>query len=212
MTTAEPTTPETNTETPTEAPKAPVVPPQADKSAETIARLEKELSEARAEAGKQRVNAKEKAAQDARDDLIKELGKTLGFVKDGEDADPKELRAQIEESNGKLRQSEINNAVLMATAGTGIDQRALLRLGDFTNVDPSDSKSVQTAVDKAVEDWPILKTKTDEPRRPKASGTENTGGSGESAVTPEQFKAMDYEQRVALFQSNRALYDKLSGR
>lgn len=209
-----------------EAPKSGSVVPAAKKDdggselASENERLKRELTDARSEAGKTRVNAKEKAAQDARSEVLRDVAKSLGLAPD-EDADPAELRKQIDESQTETREVRQELAVYrgaaahQANADKLLDSRSFL--ASIKDIDPTDTDAIAAAIKKAVDADETLKIQGDNKstaaaQAAKASGTATTGGSGEGAVTPEQFKAMGYDDRVALLSSNPALYRQLSGR
>lgn len=198
------------TKTPEQAPPAGQ---QAETDADKIARLEREVRSARSEAGNERLNAKQQAAKDARDALVQELGKTLGFIQGNETLDPAELTSKLQAAEAENQKAKVENAIILAAIGQDVDVKALLRLGDFDDLDPSKPEDVKAAIEKAVTDWPLLKTSTatQTPGAPVApTSAQHTGGSGEGAITPERFKNMSYAERVDLFTTNRALYDQLT--
>lgn len=205
---------------------APVVPPAAQTtdsgkdSGETAeakaARLEREVQQLRQENGKARVTAKEKAAQEARDEVVRDIGKSLGLIKDDEDADPAELRKQIEEHQTAVRERDQELAVYRSAAEHDADPNKLLDsrrfLASIKDIDPDDSEKIGAAIKAAIDSDESYKTTQPKAQAAKASGTATTGGSGEGAVTPDQFKAMSGAERNELFRTNPTEYARLAGR
>lgn len=213
-TATEATAPET-TGTPDPAPAAPkshVVPPTPKPSTlpDDTEALKAEIAKLREENAKARTNAKAQAAEDAKKELAQQIGKALGIV-DADEVDPAQLTAQAAAAQAAQQDTARELAVFKAAAQHNADAGRLLDSRSFltsiAELDPSDADGINDAIKKAVADNPTFKTTP----TPGASAVDHAGGSGEGAVTPEQFKAMNYEQRVALYESNRALYDQLAG-
>ncbi|MEV0444511.1 hypothetical protein AB0I84_29220 [Streptomyces spectabilis] len=198
---------------PPSTPPAPSAPSTGtgEDAAATIARLEAELSATRAEAGKQRVTAKQRAADEARAQLAQDIGRALGIVPEGEQADPAHLTEQLTASQAQARQTAVELAVYRAAAAAGADPDALLDSRTFAaslaDVDPADADAGTAAITAAVTANPKLAATAAGPAR---GGAEFTGAPT-PGVTAQQFAAMDYAARVALFQNDPATYRRLAG-
>ncbi|MFC8832348.1 hypothetical protein ACFT8V_04000 [Streptomyces griseoincarnatus] len=167
-------------------PKPPAKKTDEDPAA-TIARLQKELKQANADAGKARTNAKKAAADEARTEIVQELGKALGLIKDEKDTppDPAALTAQIEKATAAHRETAIELAIYRHAGKHGADPDALTDSRTFLNsikgLDPSSegfSKAVQTAIKKAVDDNPKLRSA---PAAPERTSSDFNGGAGSSS-------------------------------
>lgn len=186
--------------------------------AATIARLEAELAEARKEAGKTRTTAKQRAADEARAELAQQIGKALGIVDDDTAPDPDQLAQQLAAEQAKARQTAVELAVYRTAREAGGDPDALLDSRAFADavaeLDPSDLDGIRTAVKAAVEANPRLAAQQQGAQQqasgPTRTGAEFTGGGG-SEVTPAQFAAMTYAQRVALMENDPDTYRRLAG-
>lgn len=195
---------------------------EAGKSAEEtdaqkIARLEAEVAAARQDAGRSRVNAKQQAAQEARDQLVQELGKALGLVKDADKpATAAELQAQIADMGSKtgiletqVAQLQTQQVALLAAVREGLNPVALLDSNSFLRsiegLAPNESEKITAALKAAVEANPSLAAQV-----VGKSGTDMAGGTGEGAITQEQFNNMDGTARNNLFRTNPTLYGQLA--
>jgi hypothetical protein len=188
-----------------------------DDAATRIARLEAELADARREAGKQRTTAKQRAAEEARAELAQQIGKALGLVTDDTPPDPDQLAQQLAAEQAKARQTAVELAVFRTAPAAGADPDALLDSRTFAEsvaqLDPTDTAAIKTAIEAAVAANPRLAAQQQAPQQPAGparSGAEFTGGGG-AEVTPAQFAAMTYAQRVALMQSDPDTYRRLAG-
>lgn len=162
-----------------------------------------EIERLRAENGKDRTTAKTKAAEDARNELTQTLGKALGLIKDGEEKpDPAKLTQQITETAAEAKQAKTELAVFKAAAKHGADADALLDsrsfLAKLKDIDPSDTKAIDTAIKDAVKDNPKLKAVL----AAGQSGADFSGGSGENAKTAAS-KARPGQARIAAAYANK---------
>ncbi|MFE2353465.1 hypothetical protein [Streptomyces parvulus] len=167
--------------------------PPAKKAADedptaTIARLQKELRTANGEAAKARTSAKKAAADEARTEIVQELGKALGLIQDEKDTppDPAALKAQIESATAAHRSTALELAVYRGAAKAGVDPDAITDsrafMASIKDLDPSDegfAKAVQTAMKKAAEDNPKLKSVSAAPDRTSSDFNGGAGGSSE---------------------------------
>lgn len=191
-----------------------VVPPnQVVKEPERVDALpqwaQKELAEARADATRARTDAKSQAAEAAKAELAQTIGKALGLVQDGAEVDPAELANQVttyQAENVDLRRE----LAVYQNAPEGVSVKNLLDSRSFLTAlgacDPTDQAAITQAVTTAVEKNPSF-------RAAQAAGVSSadfTGGTGDSAITAEQFKAMTYDQRAALYQSEPTTYHRLA--
>lgn len=141
--------------------------------------------------------------------------KDLQALADAENATAEE-KAQARETAAAAREAAADVTLIKAaasmaavTAGAKADRvDALLKLADLgaVTVDDDgtvDQKSVKSAVDKALADFPEF----------KAGATPGTSGSEHHAqtITAEQFAGMGYSERVKLRADNPELYAKLAG-
>ncbi|MGW8719673.1 hypothetical protein ACWGNR_10230 [Streptomyces althioticus] len=149
-------------------------------------RRDEELRKARDQAAKARVGAKE-AADKAKKELVQEIGKALGLVQDEKDEapDPAKLQAEIERRTAAHRETAVELAVYRGASKYGADPDALTDSRAFLNsikgLDPEDegfAKAVQSAIKKAVEDNPKLKT---QPAAPERTSSDFNGGAGSSS-------------------------------
>lgn len=189
-----------------------------DDAATRIARLEAELAEARKEAGKSRTTAKQRAAEEARTELAQQIGRALGLVDDDTPPDPDQLAQQLAAEQAKAKATAVELAVFRTAPAAGADPDALLDSRTFAdsvaNLDPTDTDAIKNAITAAIEANPRLAAQQQTPQQqgtgPARSGAEFTGGGG-GEVTPAQFAAMTYAQRVALMESDPDTYRRLAG-
>jgi hypothetical protein len=187
--------------------------PTGDDHAATIARLEADLAAARKEAGKSRVTAKQAAADQARTELAQQIGKALGIVQDDTPPDPQQLTQQLAAEQAKARQTAVELAVYRAASAAGANPDALLDSRAFADavaqVDPNDRDGITTAIRTAIEANPRLAAQQ-VPAGPAKGGAE-FGTPASTEVTPQQFAAMDYAARTALYESDPDTYRRLAG-
>ncbi|MET8399581.1 hypothetical protein [Streptomyces sp900116325] len=216
-TTAQPTGQDPTATAPPATPAAPAAPatgaPADTDTAATIARLESDLAAARKDAGKSRVTAKQQAADDARAELAQQIGKALGIVKDDQPADPAQLTQQLAAEQAKARQTAVELAVYRTAAAAGADADALLDSRQFADavaqLDPTDTTAITAAITAAIQTNPRLAA-AQAPTGPSRGGAE-FGGPPAQGVTADQFAAMDYTARTALYESDPDTYRRLAG-
>ncbi|RLV56054.1 hypothetical protein D9V41_09200 [Aeromicrobium phragmitis] len=181
-----------------------------------------EIERLRQENASARTNAKEQAAEEARKGVLEDIAKALGF-KDGEKAPTvDELKQQLTEQTTKTEQASAayrdtqaelvvwrNATDLGVDAAALTDSRAFERaIADLDPASDSFAEDVKKAAQEAAEQNPKLKAA---PAAGK-SGAELNGGTGEGAITQEQFDRMSGQERNELYRTNPELYRRLSGR
>lgn len=190
----------------------------ADGTTWTLADAVKEIGRLRQENGKERTNAKQAAADEARQALAKEVGKALGLVEEDAAPTPEALTAQVTEAQHAREQAEadaraarVELAVYRAATDHRADAQALLDSRTFTDslvdIDPGDGEAITNAIKAFVSNNPRFLTQA-----VGASSADHAGGSGESAITQEQFDSMTGHERNELFRRDPATYNRLSGR
>lgn len=133
--------------------------------------------------------------------------------------EPEALAAQLTEATQTAAQAteradaaEVKLAVVLASLELDADHGALLDSNSFLatlkGLTPDDGEKITEAITAAVEKNPKLKAT----RAVATSRVDSSGGSGENAVTPEQFAVMSMSDRTALYSANPALYRQLAGR
>lgn len=175
-----------------------------------------EIERLRRENGAERTNAKAKAADEARAELAQTIGKALGLVKDDKTpVDPAEITKQLADAQAAQRTTAVELAVYRTATDHGGDPNALLDsrafLAKVSDLDPSAADftaQVAAAVKAAVADNPKLKATA---QAAAASTVDHAGGSGEGSITKAQFDAMTVSQKTALYESDRATYNRLLG-
>lgn len=181
-----------------------------------------EIERLRRENGADRTKAKEQAAEEARKAILDEFAQKLGF-KEGDTAPTVEqLTAQLteqtsetEQARAETRDTKAELVVWRNATDLGVDAAALTDSRAFEraikDLDPSSDSfeaDVKKAAQEAAENNPKLKSI----QAAGKSGADLTGGSGEGAITQEQFKNMSGAERNQLAQTNPTLYAQLSGR
>lgn len=212
------TQPPQDTPPATSAPEAPAA-PAADAGKgdawDDPAKARAEIERLRRENGAARTTAKQQAADEAKQALAQEIGRALGLVQDDkQQADPAELAAQIGKLTDGNKALAIENAILKAAPKHGADVGALTDSRTFLakaeQLDPTAADfgdKLSELIKSAVADNPKLKA------APVAgvSSADHAGGSGEGAVTKEQFDRMTVAQKSALYESDPATYKRLLG-
>ncbi|MFI2037601.1 hypothetical protein ACH470_23580 [Streptomyces bottropensis] len=109
------------------------------------------------------------------------------------------------------RRAAVQAAIIQAAPGAGADVARLLDSQSFAatvaTVDPTDTAAITQAITTAVTAQPWLSAQATGPAR----GGADFGGTGAGEVTPAQFAAMSYAERVALHQSDPDTYRRLAG-
>ena len=167
------------------------------------------VAQLRREAGDARINAKTTAAEEARKELATEVGKALGLVKDGE-VDPKQLVADADKARREALDAQRELAVFRLSGKAGADPDALLDSNAFLRsidgLDPKDEGKITEAIKAAVQGNARLSAT---PRAGSRSGNDS-GGSGEKAITKEAFDKMSGAEKNQLFVRDPDAYARLS--
>ncbi|PTU57195.1 hypothetical protein DBB34_05460 [Sphaerisporangium cinnabarinum] len=182
------------------------------------AKAKAEIERLRRENASARTTAKQTAADEARTALVQDLGKALGLVKDGDTAPtPEQLTEQATAARDEARVARVELAVYQrATAHQGdpaalLDSRAFLaKVADLDPTADDFGDKVDTAIKAAIDTNPKLKAAPVQASGP--SSVDHAGGTGEGAVTTEQFAAMSPAEKNALYVKNPTLYRQLTGR
>lgn len=184
------------------------------------AKAEAEITRLRNENAASRTNAKAQAAEEARNELLTTLTKALGGDAGEQPVTIEELTKQLTDQTGEttktrseLRDTRAELVVWRNHADLKVDAQALTDSRAFASaiadLDPSDAtfeQAVKDAAQEAAKQNPRLAAAQVAGR----SGADLTGGSGEGAVTAEQFKQMSGSERNKLAQTNPTLYSQLS--
>lgn len=156
-------------------------------------------------------------AEQAQQKAIRALAAAAGIELPGgeEAADPAALASQLTASQQATQTLQREHQVLLSAITAGADHGALLDSRSFLEkvaaLDPS-AEGFAAEVDAAVKAATEANPKFRKAQAAGASGVDHAGGSGEGAVTPEQFKSMTGAQRNTLARTNPSLYNQLSGR
>ena len=185
----------------------------ADESGRDISRqpqwVQEMVAQLRREAGDARINAKTTAAEEARKELANEVGKALGLVKDGE-VDPKQLVADADKARREALDAQRELAVFRLAGKAGADPDALLDsiafLRAIDGLDPKDEGKITEAIKAAVQGNARLSAT---PRAGSRSGNDS-GGSGEKAITKEAFDKMSGAEKNQLYVRDPDAYARLS--
>ncbi|MFD4992838.1 hypothetical protein ACFWH7_04445 [Cellulosimicrobium cellulans] len=182
------------------------------------AKAKAEIERLRRENASARTIAKQTAADEARTALVQDLGKALGLVKDGDSAPtPEQLTEQATAARDEARVARVELAVYQR-AGTHqgdpaalLDSRAFLaKVADLDPTADDFGDKVDAAITAAIDTNPKLKAAPVQASGP--SSVDHAGGTGEGAVTKEQFAAMSPAEKNALYVKNPTLYRQLTGR
>jgi hypothetical protein len=199
---------------PAPAPQQPAA-PASDEPWADPEKARAEIEKLRRENGAARTNAKQQAADDARAELAQTIGKALGLVQGDEAPTVEQLTQTLGSTTDELRLAKVELAVHKAAPTHQGDANALLDsrafLAKVADLDPAAADFqtlVNAAIEKALAENPKLKAV----QATGASAVDHAGGSGEGAVTPEQFAAMKPAEKNALYVSNPTLYRQLAGR
>lgn len=182
------------------------------------AKAKSEIERLRRENASARTTAKQTAADEARTALVQDLGKALGLVKDGDSAPtPEQLTEQATAARDEARVARVELAVYQRAAAHQGDPAALLDsrafLAKVADLDPTADDfgaTVDAAITAAIDTNPKLKAAPVQASGP--SSVDHAGGTGEGAVTKEQFAAMSPAEKNALYVKNPTLYRQLTGR
>lgn len=201
--------------------KATETAPAGETAEAKATRLETENAKLRKENASDRTTSRDQAAETARTELIASITKAMGGDT-GQAPTVEELTRSLTEQTTKTAASEAlardtqaelvvwqNATDLKVDAGALTDSRAFAAA--IKDLDPTNAtfvEDVKTAAQEAAEKNPKLKST----QAAGKSGTEISGGSGEGAVTPEQFKEMSGAERNDLARRDPTTYARLSGR
>lgn len=177
--------------------------------------VQKELDRARGDAARYRTE-KDTAVQEAKaeaDARVQAILKAAG-IDTGDGDDPEQAaaadRQAREAAEADARAARVELAVYRAAAGANADAAALLDSRSFLDrvkdVDPTDADAVTAAIKATVQENPRLAATQAAAR----SSADFTGGSGDGAITPEKFRAMDMGQRNELYRSDPDTYRRLA--
>jgi len=181
------------------------------------AKARAEIERLRRERGDERIAAKTKAADDARAEVLAKIMKTLDpDAKDGDVKTPEQLMSMLDAAKGEGSAAKIDAALTEQAWATGVDPKRadylrfiLGKRPDFAALDVADATlgatlgvmiSEEIAKDPSLKAPGVAQSTTD---------TQFGGAGGASTYTLAEFKAMPITARTALFQSNRAEYDRL---
>jgi hypothetical protein len=127
---------------------------------------------------------------------------------------PRWAQQAVTDGQGAARTLAVQSAVIAAAPAAGAD---IARLLDSTSamralaaVDPADPTAVAAAIAAAIASQPYLAAAGGVPAGPPRGGAE-FGTPASTEVTPQQFAAMDYAARNALFESDPVAYRRLAG-
>src|SRR5690606_22427543 len=114
------------------------------------------------------------------------------------------------DAQGATRQLALRDAVMATADAAGANLRAVIdsntAMTALANVDPADHAAVTAALQAAVQANPHLAAQSGPPR-----GGVDFSGHGAGEVTPAQFAAMSYAERVALHHSDPDTYRRHAG-
>lgn len=220
-TVTEPTTEPTQ---PTEPAQQPTQPTEAPKPAEWDGKIEslpadaqKIIRDLRAENGERRT--KLTAAEQQQQDILKAFAKAAGIqLPDDSDQqpDPAELTQKLTAAQERTRDAQAELIVWRNAKDLGVDPSAVTDSRAFEraikDLDPTDAEAfaeaVKTAAKTAAENNPKLKAA----QAATASGSDFTGGSGESAMNQEKFDSLTPSEKNAYFKTNPTEYRRFAGR
>lgn len=168
--------------------------------------------------------ARYRTALRAQETEVASLKETLSklaavFSPGADEPDPAALTGQVETLTGRAAQLEAELLVHTIAGTNGGNPVALLDSRTFTNalhkLDASAddyADQVATAIKEAVSKNANLSSGAGQgPARGGASGAGQGSAEPSGAVTQEQFDAMGYPERAALFNTNPDLYRRLAG-
>lgn len=169
--------------------------------------LQKMIDNLRKENAKTRVNAKQQAADEARDELVAQFAQVLGLVDDEPTVEDLQERittqdAELNEAKEAAKQANTRLAVYQAAARVNADAELLLDSVRFqaslADVDLTDSAAVETAIRQWVQDHPKFGA-----MKVGASTIDAPGGSGEKAITEQDYQNMSLQEKADFARANR---------
>jgi hypothetical protein len=126
---------------------------------------------------------------------------------------PRWAQQAVTEGQGAARTLAVQSAVIAAAPVAGADIARLLdsnsAMAQLAAIDPTDATAVAAAITAAITAQPYLAV-AGVPAGPPRGGAE-FGAPASTEVTPQQFAAMDYAARTALYESDPVTYRRLAG-
>jgi hypothetical protein len=126
---------------------------------------------------------------------------------------PQWAQRAVTDGQGAARQLAVQSALITAAPAAGADIARLLdsnsAMAALAAVDPTDPAAVAAAITAAITAQPYLAA-AGTPGGPPRGGAE-FGTPTSTDVTPQQFAAMDYTARTALYESDPVAYRRLAG-
>lgn len=181
-------------------------------------KAKREIERLRRENGDARINAKKTAADEARQELLATLTKALNpDAADDTKVTPEQLAQQLADTGSKLGDAAKERAVAVEAWKLGVDPAkldylnyTLSRNTEYAGLDANAAdlgSKIASVISSEVAKDSTLKLSG----AATASGVEQFGGAnGASTMTKAEFDRLPYAQRVALFDTNRAEYDRLN--
>lgn len=121
-----------------------------------------------------------------------------------------QLQTRIDKLNAQIKTSNVDTKVLEVLTEYGARKpETVKKLLDLETFDGSEDslKSLKSAVENLKKEEPYLFSgNRAEGNIPNTSNT-----AGDNKITKEDFRKMTYEEKVALFNRDKALYDSLKG-
>lgn len=174
-----------------------------------ITQLKDIIHKLRGENAKDRTEAKTRAAEQARTDLTQQIGRALGLITDDETPTPEALTESLTKAQEDARTAQAQLAVYKAAQGRA-DADALLDSQAFNRKIADLDLTDATAITKAIDDFTKENPRFKPAQVAGTSAIEHPAGSGEGAITREQFRAMTGQQRNELHATNPDLYRTLA--
>jgi len=178
-----------------------------------------ELARLRNENAKQRVGAKAQAAAEAKSELLATLTAALdpaaaakGQQLTVEQASEQLTAASTERDDAKREAAIVREAWKLGVDPAKLDylQFTLSRNADIVGADVADSTALAGMLNAAIADAITKDSTLKLSGAAFGSGVDQHGGAGASAtITKEQWDGMSYTQRLALYNENKAEYDRL---
>jgi len=178
-----------------------------------------ELARLRGENAKQRVGAKAAAAAEAKSELLATLTAALdpeaaakGQQMTVEQASEQLTAASTERDDAKREAAIVREAWKLGVDPAKLDylQFTLARNADIKGADVADSAALAGMLNAAIAEAITKDSSLKLSGAAFGSGVDQHGGAGASAtITKEQWDGMSYTQRLALYNENKAEYDRL---
>lgn len=180
------------------------------------AKARAEIARLRREAGDQRINAKATAASEARAAVLADINRALNpDAADNATPTVEGLTAQLATAATAGTAAAMEAATVRAAWEAGINPTKLGFLQYQLSTDKSLDASAPDFAAKLTSSIAALVAADSSLKltgSAVASGVESIGGAnGSATITPEAFSSMSIMERTALYNTNRAAYDKLTG-